>query len=232
MSQTAAFIFAHPDDETFLCACLIRQLAESGDRPILLLATRGDAGKKNGDVGHLTNEELGGLREREMELAARLLGIDEVAYLGYPDGKLNQVDGQQLASAVVGYINDRRPQVVVTFPEDGGNFHPDHMAISKAATAAVLSGQCPSVQKLYYVASETLRQDGRKPAVTIDTESRWPVKAEALRAHVSQKYAIERYFGDLAAFPENRRYEAFVLAWERGVAYPSRTESSIFDRIG
>ena len=46
MSQTAAFIYAHPDDETFLSGCLIRQLADQGDNPILLLATRGEAGRQ------------------------------------------------------------------------------------------------------------------------------------------------------------------------------------------
>ncbi|ULL15642.1 PIG-L family deacetylase [Paenibacillus sp. H1-7] len=231
MSRTAAFLFAHPDDETFLCASLISRLQRSGDRTILLLATRGDAGKKNGAVSHLSNEELGALREQEMERAAAIIGLQEVTHLGYPDGKLKEVDETSFVNRVIDYLNDRKPDVAVTFPEDGGNFHPDHMTISKIVTAAVLSGRCPSVQKLYYVASDTLLQSGRLPSVTIDTEQDWPMKAEALRAHQSQIYAIERYFGDLRELPENRRLESFVLAWERGVSYPSKAEAGLFDGI-
>ncbi|MFC6456758.1 MULTISPECIES: PIG-L deacetylase family protein [Paenibacillus] len=231
MGRTAAFIFAHPDDESFLCACLIKQLAENGENPVLLLATRGDAGKKNGDVAHLTNEELGTLREQEMAAAANIIGISKVEHLGYPDGKLKEVEENEFVGRVVDFIQEHQPQVVVTFPEDGGNFHPDHMTISKIATSAVLSGRCPSVQKLYYIASSTLQESGHHPSITLDTEPYWSMKAEALRAHQSQIYAIQRYFGDLESFPENRRYESFVLAWERGAWYPARLEQSIYDGI-
>ncbi len=231
MSRSTAFIFAHPDDETFLCASLIKRLAEQGEAPVLLLATRGDAGKKNGDVGHLSNEELGAQREREMINAANILGLGKVEHLGYPDGKLKEIEASTFTERVIDFIREHRPEVVVTFPEDGGNFHPDHMTISKIATSAVLSGRCPSVQKLYYIASNTLKENGHHPSITLDTEPYWAMKAEALRAHASQIYAIKRYFGDLESFPENRRYESFVLAWERGAWYPSRLEQWIYDGI-
>ncbi|WP_028548592.1 PIG-L deacetylase family protein [Paenibacillus sp. UNC451MF] len=231
MSRTTAFIFAHPDDESFLCACLIKQLAEQGEKPVLLLATRGDAGKKNGDVGHLTNEELGAQREQEMMKAASILGLSQVEHLGYPDGKLKEIEEGEFIERVIHFILEHKPEVVVTFPEDGGNFHPDHMTISKIATSAVLSGRCPSVQKLYYISSNTLKENGHHPSIALDTEPYWSMKAEALHAHESQIYAIRRYFGDLESFPENRRYESFVLAWERGAWYPPRLEKSIYDGI-
>lgn len=231
MSRTTAFIFAHPDDETFLCASLIKRLAEQGDTPVLLLATRGDAGKKNGDVGHLTNEELGAQREREMDQAANILGLSTVEQLGYPDGKLKEMVEGPFIEQVIEFVQKHQPEVVVTFPQDGGNFHPDHMTISHIATSAVISGRCTSVQKLYYIASNTLKDNGHHPSITLDTEPYWPVKEKALRAHASQIYAIKRYFGDLESFPEERRYESFVLAWERGEWYPSRLEKSIYDGI-
>ncbi|MCS7459738.1 PIG-L family deacetylase [Paenibacillus doosanensis] len=231
MKRTAAFIFAHPDDETFLASCLIRQLTDNGDQPILLLATRGDAGKKNGDVGHLTEEQLGARREKEMERAAAILGLKRVEHLGLPDGKLNAADDVWFVKRVAEFIRAHEPEIVITFPEDGGNFHPDHMAISKITTSAVLSGDCPSVQKLYYVASETLKEQGHRPSVSIDTEPWWDMKAAALKAHDSQKYAIARYFGDLRFCPQQRRYEAFVLAWERGSFYPAKSEQSVTDGL-
>lgn len=223
MSSTTAFIYAHPDDETFLSGCLIRQLADRGDPPSLLLATKGDAGKKNGHVSHLTNDELASVRVKEMDKAAEILGISVVEHLGYPDGKLGLVNEAKAVEAIISFINRHKPESVFTFPKDGGNGHPDHVAISRLTTLAVTSGRCPSVQRLYYHASGTLLSQGCLPAVTVDTEPGWRVKAEALRAHASQIFAIERYFGNLSVFPEQRRFEAFILAWENGVSLPAAT---------
>ncbi|NOU94248.1 PIG-L family deacetylase [Paenibacillus sp. LMG 31456] len=231
MTHTIGFIYAHPDDETFLSACLIRQLVDKGERPVLLLATKGDAGKKNGHVAHLSNEELASLRVHEMQQAAEILGLTDIEHLGHPDGKLNQVDEILFIEQVAEFINKHQLQIVFSFPEDGGNFHPDHMSISKVTTAAVLSGKCPSVQKLYYCMSNTLLQQGHEPSIIIDTKPQWEMKANALRAHASQLLAIERYFGDLSSFPENRRYESFVLCWERGVLWPQKQELSVLDDL-
>ncbi|MCR8630530.1 PIG-L deacetylase family protein [Paenibacillus radicis (ex Xue et al. 2023)] len=231
MTPTIGFIYAHPDDETFLSACLIKQLVHEGEQPVLLLATKGDAGKKNGYVAHLSNEELAALRVQEMEQAAEILGLTVIEHLGHPDGKLNQVDETLFIEQVAEFINKYQLKVIFSFPEDGGNFHPDHMAISKMATLAVLSGKCPSVQKLYYCISNTLLQQGHEPSISVDTMPQWEIKAKALRAHASQILAIERYFGDLSLCPENRRYESFVLGWERGVLWPQKRELSVLDDL-
>lgn len=100
------------------------------------------------------------------------------------------------------------------------------MAISRMTARAVTSGACPTVERLYYVMSDTLAQEGRRPTLTIDTRPLWPVKADALRAHASQRLAIERYFGKLDDVPESRRYESFVLAWERGASWPDKPEEA------
>jgi hypothetical protein len=38
-------------------------LADEGNETVLLLATKGDAGKKNDPVSHLSNEEFGAVRK-------------------------------------------------------------------------------------------------------------------------------------------------------------------------
>lgn len=222
MSNHAVFSYAHPDDETFLSACLIRRFADSGNPPALLLATSGDAGNKNGAYAHLPRMELGKLREREMKLAAEILKLDTVEFLRFPDGKLKEADEHSFLQGVIEFINKRQPAAVFTFPPDGGNFHPDHMAISRITTMAVVGGHCPSVRQLYYLMSDTLRTEGRKPTFSVDTKPLWNVKAEAIRAHDSQILAAERYFGKLNDPLDARRYESFVLAWERGVLWPDK----------
>jgi len=230
--ETVAFVFAHPDDESFSSACLIRQLRAAGHRPVLLLATRDDAGQKNGYAVGATREELAAIREKEMERAAAVLGLVAVEHLGLPDGKLQEVGQERLVDGIVAFIERHRPRVVVTFPEDGMNFHPDHVAVSLAVTRAVVGGSCPSVEKLYYVLSDALRAGGRKASVVVDAKPDWEAKAEALRAHESQRLAVLRHFGSLDVCPEHRRYESFVLRWERGTDWPDRAETSLLDASG
>lgn len=231
MEARIGFAYAHPDDESFLSAALIRGLANKGREPVLLLATRGDAGQNNGDYRDLDRRALGELREREMAEAAGILGLAGVEYLGYPDGKLKGADSEAFASGVAGFINRHRLDTVVTFPEDGGNFHPDHMAISAAVTKAVTGGRCPTVSNLLVVCSETLAANGIPPALIVDTKPLWEVKAAALQAHRSQIEAIRRYFGDLRECPANRRFESFALRWMNGKDWPEAGETEQFDNL-
>jgi len=230
MPHTVAFVFAHPDDETFMCACLIRQLADRGEKPLLLLATNGDAGK-TGYLGPMTKEQLAAKRVQEMETAAQIMGLAGVEYLAYPDGKLNTINKELFTDKVVSFLNREQAEVVVTFPPNGGNGHPDHIAISDIARRAVISGRCPTVQKLYYTAFTVLPGAERSISFSIDTEAQWSMKSKALQAHESQLLSIHRVFGDLIQFPEERRYESFVLAWERGVFYPPKKERFILDDL-
>ncbi|WNR42197.1 PIG-L deacetylase family protein [Paenibacillus roseipurpureus] len=219
MVSRYGFSYAHPDDETFLSGCLIRHLADQGEAPVLLLATCGEAGRQGLERAK-NREELAQLREQEMEAAAEILGIAKVEHLKWPDGQLDEVDFPTLVQGIVAFIQRHQIEILFTFAEDGGNGHRDHIAISKATTAAVMSGECPSVRELYYTASPLLREQGYLPSIVIDTEPLWEVKAAALRAHETQHVTIGRYFGNLVDFPEERRWEAFVLSWQDGVWWP------------
>ncbi|MCY9696963.1 PIG-L deacetylase family protein [Paenibacillus alginolyticus] len=228
MKHQYGFIYAHPDDETFLSACIIRKLADQGENPVLLLATRGDAGRQ-GLERATDRSELAKLREKEMDEAAKVLGLSHVEHLGWPDGQLAEIDFNALVEGVIAFIQQYEVEVLFTFPEDGGNGHPDHITISKATTAAVLSGKCPSVRKLYYAAAVSLRAKGHKPSIELDTEAGWPIKAAALRAHATQHVAIAKYFGDIDVFPEDRRWEAFVLGWQDGTMWPEQDLTNVLE---
>ncbi|MFC4101280.1 PIG-L deacetylase family protein [Paenibacillus xanthanilyticus] len=232
MTTSVMFCYAHPDDETFLSAGLIRTLSDEGFPPALLLATSGDAGQKNGAYRDWTREKLGTLREQEMAAAAKILGIADSRFLRLPDGRLQETDEAWFVQQVAEAINQVQPSAVFTFPPDGGNGHQDHRAISRIVTKAVVEGHCSSVRQLYYVFSDSLAQEGRTPAVTIDTLPLWPIKADALRAHDSQIEAIKRYFGDLSDCLPERRYEAFALAWESGAWWPEISETRARASLG
>ncbi|WP_258205456.1 PIG-L deacetylase family protein [Paenibacillus radicibacter] len=230
MSHSISFIYAHPDDETFGCAVLIRQVVDRGGKATLLSATRGDAGK-TGRLGDMTKEQLAVVRVGELREACDIMGISEIKHLGYPDGKLSTIDRTELAEKIINFINEHKPEVVVTFPEDGISLHPDHTAIHHATNAAIFSGRCPSVQKYYYNASHPLAQMGHYPNLRIDTEQQWDMKADALKAHKSQAFSVERVFGEHVTFAESYRYESFVLVWERGVEWPGGQEKWVFESL-
>lgn len=231
---TIAGIYAHPDDETFGASLAVMEMVRRGDQFVLLSATPGDAGKA-GPYAPLTPEELGERRKTELERAGIILGFSEIQHLNYNDGKLSKVPLDQLTREVAQFINAHEAAVVLTFPEDGIYGHPDHIAIHRAATQAVVSGLCPSVQKLYYTASDELLKQGRQPSVLFEPSPEdWMRKAEALRAHETQINSINRVFGDLAspasALPSVQK-EGFILAWQRGLHWPAADESYFTDGL-
>jgi len=123
-------VFAHPDDETFRCGGLLALLAERGVEVNLLTATRGEAGSC-GDPPLCEAEELGEVRERELQRACGALGIKPPAFLDYTDGKLTEVDEEEVVARIKAIIRELRPQILLTWPADGLSGHPDHKAVSR-----------------------------------------------------------------------------------------------------
>jgi LmbE family N-acetylglucosaminyl deacetylase len=136
-------VFAHPDDESIACGGLLARCASLGARVTVLCATRGEAGPGNG-VG------LGETRTRELEAAARTLGVTDVVVLDHPDGMLPWENAAALDANIHGTLERIHPDVVVTFDEDGLYWHPDHIAIHERTTA-VITACGESAPALYYV---------------------------------------------------------------------------------
>ena len=138
-------IFAHPDDESLASGGLLAACADAGVRVSLVCATRGEAGPADG-----TRDELATVRTRELHAAATVLGVTEVVLLGHRDGYLQSEDGPALETDINATLQRIRPDVVVTFGEDGLYWHPDHVAVHERTTAAVvaLGAGAPA---LYYV---------------------------------------------------------------------------------
>jgi LmbE family N-acetylglucosaminyl deacetylase len=128
-------VFAHPDDETFCAGGTLAKYVSEGWEAMVVSATTGQAGQIR-DARIATRRTLGAARERELHESCRRLGVQHVLTLDYMDGTLQDVDGRELAGAVVEVIRAFRPDVVITFGEDGAYGHPDHIAISVATSAA------------------------------------------------------------------------------------------------
>lgn len=136
-------ITAHPDDEALGFGGTIARYAAAGVDVTLVTATRGDRGRWRGIApnsdGHPGAHALAAIREAELREAASVLGVRRVDVLGYPDGCLDHADPQRIMSELAGHVRRVRPTVVLTFGPDGAYGHPDHIAVSQFAMAAVLS---------------------------------------------------------------------------------------------
>ncbi len=154
-------VLAHPDDESLGTGGILARYASEGVETSLITATRGQRGWKGSKEDYPGEAALGDLRTRELEAAAEVLGVRQVFVLEHMDGELDRADSAEAVRSIAEIVQRVRPQVVVTFGPDGVYGHPDHIAISQLATAAVVRAASDTaaldqpphlVSKLYYMA--------------------------------------------------------------------------------
>jgi LmbE family N-acetylglucosaminyl deacetylase len=128
-------IWAHPDDETYLCGGLMARAARAGDRVVCVTATRGELGSPD-EARWPSGPALAKVRTAEMETALAVLGITEHHWLDYPDGGCAAVDQDEAVHRVADLMAEVAPDTVLTFGPDGMTGHDDHQAASLWATEA------------------------------------------------------------------------------------------------
>jgi LmbE family N-acetylglucosaminyl deacetylase len=143
---TIVGVFAHPDDETYVAGGLFALARRAGNRVVLVTATKGERGTD--DPRRFPPGRLAGMRQRELEDAMRVLGVDEQEWLGFEDGTLAAVPAPHGMARVRRVLAEVRPDTVVTFGPDGMTGHDDHRAISRWTTAA-WSSTVPDARLLY-----------------------------------------------------------------------------------
>ncbi|HSQ39621.1 MAG TPA: PIG-L deacetylase family protein, partial [Anaerolineales bacterium] len=131
-------VFAHPDDESMGMGATLAKYSAEGVETTLACATRGERGWFGPEERNPGPGALGQIREGELRRAADTLGLRAVHFLDYIDGDLDQANPAEVIAKIVTHIRTIQPQVVVTFPPDGGYGHPDHIAISQFASAAIV----------------------------------------------------------------------------------------------
>lgn len=220
--------FAHPDDESFFTAGVTRKYVEAGRTVVLCCATRGQRGSV-GDPPVTTVEELPGVREQELRAAAEVMGVSRLEILDYEDRKLGEAPAGEIRASLVGLIREHRPVIVITFEPNGGNQHPDHIAISRFTSDAVTAaadarwhpetGPPHHVLRLLWVGSampweETGRERlAARPGVDflIDVGPWREVRRRALAAHRTQQPSIGRLFFSRPDLDDILRFETFRL---------------------
>lgn len=235
-----ALIFAHPDDETFAVGATVARYAHEGVEISLFCATDGNAGRTS-DVPVNSPEELATVRRNEVISAARYLGIREVETPGLPDKGLAALDPEVLTGEIVAFLREHRPDVVITFgPEGAPTGHPDHRAISRAATMAFFLAGLPNeyaeagiphrAARLYYHTfyppkpGAELQRVGLPPTARLDARPWHKQKRGAFLAHATQRVHQPR-FEELAMTDE----EWFTLA--SGIPQVDETCNDLFEGL-
>jgi LmbE family N-acetylglucosaminyl deacetylase len=137
----ALVVVAHPDDIEFGCAGTVARWVHEGAHVTYALVTNGAAGSSDPEM---TRERLAELREAEARASAKVVGVDQVEFLGYEDGLLEPT--LEVRERIVRLIRRVRPEVVVTTDPTTRYFvdryinHPDHRAAGEATLAAVIPG--------------------------------------------------------------------------------------------
>jgi LmbE family N-acetylglucosaminyl deacetylase len=130
-------VTAHPDDVDFGASGTVATLVQSGVEVVYCICTDGDAG---GFDPAVPRSEIPRIRREEQVAAAKELGVVDVRFLGYSDGRLEpSFDLRRDISRVIRQV---RPQRVITqSPEYDWDrlpaSHPDHRAAGEAAVASV-----------------------------------------------------------------------------------------------
>jgi LmbE family N-acetylglucosaminyl deacetylase len=132
---TIVSVWAHPDDEAYLCGGIMAMAAAAQSRVICVTATRGELGVT--DPTRWPPEQLPSIREAELAECLRILGVTEHRWLGYPDGGCDSVDAEIAVENIAKIINDVAADTVLTFPPDGQTGHPDHIAVHHWTVEAV-----------------------------------------------------------------------------------------------
>src|SRR5437870_2619747 len=102
-------VTAHPDDVDFGAAGTVATWTDKGIEVAYCIVTDGDAGGFDPGV---PRSDIPAIRRAEQEAAAKQVGVDDVTFLGYPDGRLEV--SIELRRDIARVIRRVRPQRVVT----------------------------------------------------------------------------------------------------------------------
>ncbi|MBN9098397.1 MULTISPECIES: PIG-L deacetylase family protein [unclassified Pseudonocardia] len=224
-------VTAHPDDVDFGAAATVASWTQAGIEVSYCICTSGDAG----GFDDTPRADMAPLREAEQLAAAKEVGVQDVTFLHYPDGRLTP--SVELRRDISREIRRVRPQRVLTqspeiYWKRVGASHPDHRAAGEAALAAVYPDarnpfahpelladeglEAWTVPEMWIMAAPEERTDH-----VVDVTATMDRKIAALLAHTSQTAHMDDLEGRLRGMaglvarrfdlPEGTLAEAFQI---------------------
>ncbi|RJQ74704.1 GlcNAc-PI de-N-acetylase [Pseudonocardiaceae bacterium YIM PH 21723] len=240
---TIMAVHAHPDDEASGTGGILARYSAEGVRTIVVTCTNGEFGDapggiKPGQPGH-DPAAVAELRLRELAESCTELGVTHVETLGYHDSGMEDWEyrGREdvfcnvplatVAAQVAELIEKYRPQVVISYDENGMYQHPDHVHAALAAAEAVKQTGIP--QKLYQVAwKSTMFKELRKYwAEDEQLADPTPEEIEQLQA-ADARLTTEV---DVSGYTDAKRASLIAHASQLADSFPNKIPQAEFGRI-
>jgi LmbE family N-acetylglucosaminyl deacetylase len=188
-------VAAHPDDVDFGAAGSVARWVDAGAEVSYCVVTDGDAG---GFDLNVPREQIPAIRRAEQTAAAAVVGVTDLHFLGYPDGRLMvSLELRRDISRVIRKVRPRR--VLIQSPERSYariyQSHPDHLAAGEASMCAVYPDARNPFAHVELLRDEGLEawtveevfiMGGPDPDVFVDIADTFERKIQALLCHVSQ----------------------------------------------
>ena len=163
----------HPDDECLGCGGAVTLHRRQGDRVRVVIVTDGAAGDA---LGYYSGQDYLQLRREEARRAGAILGVDELVFWDYPDGKLSEA--LDLAERLEALFEADRPDII--YRPSTREIHPDHWALGVGVDKA-LRRYRPAISDFCYEIWATVQ-----PTHVIDITPVWEVKRKAVEQYGSQ----------------------------------------------
>ncbi|GII64507.1 mycothiol S-conjugate amidase [Sphaerisporangium krabiense] len=143
-------VHAHPDDESSKGAATMARYASEGIDVLVCTCTGGERGSILNPKMDRPDvlENLTEIRRQEMDKAREILGVRQ-SFLGFVDSGLPEDESEPLpegcfavqpletaAAPLVAAVRAFRPHVIITYDDDGGYPHPDHIMTNKVSVEA------------------------------------------------------------------------------------------------
>lgn len=199
-AQTVLAIGAHPDDLEFGCGATLLRLREQGSRTHALILTSGERGNGEGAEANP--------RVQEAHAGAKVLALDSVEMLAFPDTQLRE-HKDAIRAAIEERVKALKPDIV--FTHNSHDAHTDHRTVHEATREGV-RGPCTI---LCYENPNT--PPAFTPNFFMDVEGYLDDKIAALGRHKSQldkPYARPEVIRASAAFRGNQARVEFAEGFE------------------
>jgi LmbE family N-acetylglucosaminyl deacetylase len=207
-------VTAHPDDVDFGSAGSVATWIDAGIAVTYCLVTNGEAG---GEDREMPRSDMAELRQAEQTAAAAAVGVHDLHFLGYPDGRVEPT--LELRRDISRVIRQVRPQrVVAQSPhrmfERIYASHPDHLAAGEATVCAVYPDS-----RNPFAHPELLRDERLEPWTVAQL---WMSARADANVSVDITDAIDRKVAALCAhesqIKDREGVEKMVREWTRGMA--------------
>ncbi|MFB9991854.1 PIG-L deacetylase family protein [Deinococcus oregonensis] len=208
-------ILPHPDDEVYGAAGTLMTLLAEGHSCGLVTLTHGEAGRTLGLCN--TPEELAALRDVELRACLEVIGLtttpgSSFEQHNFPDKYLKDQPIEPLIETAREAMTRHRPEIVLTFPPNGSNGHPDHVTTHRAVKAAWDALPETERPRLWYYASDTAPENEALLPEWLPANLRRDVtpfvtrKLQAIACHRTQALSTVDF---IRKFPERITTETF-----------------------